>query len=106
MLQATYSSMIAIHSTFNGLFEYRVNDPTPNNATMKKCYTSTDGRGLRPDKRDIGPKEYCPPICKYSKHATRICSWACSSDSQNTLYRALARVLMVEERGFRARWKR
>ena len=29
--------------------------PTPNSATMKKCMTSTDGRGLSPDSSDTGP---------------------------------------------------
>lgn len=29
--------------------------PTPKSATMKKCVTSTEGRGLRPDSSDTGP---------------------------------------------------
>jgi len=35
--------------------------PTPKMATMKKCMTSTDGRGFMPDRRLIGPEEYMPP---------------------------------------------
>eukprot|EP00955_Chlamydomonas_euryale_P050662 354622-Chlamydomonas_euryale.AAC.15 len=35
--------------------------PTPYNATMKKCITSTLGFGLRPDSSDTGPAEYMPP---------------------------------------------
>ncbi len=35
--------------------------PTPKMATAKKCITSTEGRGFRPDRRDTGPAEYQPP---------------------------------------------
>ena len=31
--------------------------PTPYRATMKKCMTSREGLGARPDSREIGPDE-------------------------------------------------
>lgn len=31
--------------------------PTPYNATMKKCMTSREGFGAKPDSREMGPDE-------------------------------------------------
>jgi len=38
--------------------------PTPYIATAKKCRTKLNGRGFRPERRDIGPSEKTPPRLK------------------------------------------
>ena len=69
--------------------------PIPNTATAKKCVTKLRGFGSNPESKAMGPRAYPPPSLRYWKHALRISSIPEFSDFVNTLYKALAKVFMV-----------